>query len=73
MTAAEAEAHRAPNAVPAEASLEDVRDALRALAGAKGTDPCSALLKKFGASKSSELKPEDRSAFVAEARALVDA
>jgi hypothetical protein len=73
MTAAEAEAHRAPNAVPAEASLEDVRDALRALAGAKGTDPCSALLKKFGASKSSELKPEDRAAFVAEAKALVDA
>lgn len=73
MTAAEAEALRAPNAVPAEASLEDVRDALRALAGAKGTDPCSALLKKFGASKSSELKPEDRAAFVAEAKALVDA
>jgi hypothetical protein len=73
MTAAEAEAHRAPNAVPPEASLEDVRDALRALAGAKGTDPCSALLKKFGASKSSELKPEDRAAFVAEAKALVDA
>jgi hypothetical protein len=73
MTAAEAEAHRAPNAVPAEASLEDVRDALRALAGAKGTDPCSALLKKFGASKSSELKPEDRAKFVAEAKALVDA
>lgn len=71
MTAAEAEAHRAPNAVPPEASLEDVRDALRALAGAKGTDPCSALLKKFGASKSSELKPEDRAAFVAEAKALV--
>lgn len=73
MTAAEAEAHRAPNAVPAEASLEDVRDAIRALAGAKGADPCSALLKKFGASKSSELKPEDRAAFVAEAKALVDA
>lgn len=73
MTAAEAEAHRAPNAVPAEASLEDVRDALRALAGAKGTDPCSALLKKFGASKSSELAPEHRAAFVAEAKALVDA
>jgi hypothetical protein len=93
MTAAEAEAHRAPNAVPdgpkmtvreaksigeanpalIEASLEDVRDALRALAGVRGADPCSALLKKFGARKSSELKPEYRGAFVAEAKALVDA
>ena len=67
MTAAEAEASRNENAV--EVTLDDVRDALRALAGAKGVEECSALLAKFGAGKSSELKPEDRAAFVAEAKA----
>ena len=67
MSAAEAEKVMAADAVP-ETTLADVQNAIRDVAMRFDTDACKELLKQFGAGKSSEVKAEDRAAFVKAAR-----
>lgn len=65
-------------AVPAaddapEVTYQDAAAAITQLSKAKGRDAAVALLKKFGASKLPEVKPEDFAAIVADATAQVGA
>jgi hypothetical protein len=52
-----------------EVTYQDAAAAITALSKTKGRDAAVALLKKFGASKLPEVKPEDFAAIVAEAKA----
>jgi hypothetical protein len=52
-----------------EVTYQDAAAAITALSKTKGRDAAVALLKKFGASKLPEVKPEDFAAIVAEAQA----
>lgn len=56
-----------------EATYQDAAAAITALSKAKGRDAAVALLKKFGASKLPEVKPEDFATIVADATAQVGA
>ena len=54
-------------------TFKDAADALIALADGVSRDAAVALLKRFGASKAPELKPQDYPQFIAEANAQVAA
>ena len=54
-----------------DATYQDAAAAITALSKTKGRDAAVALLKKFGASKLPEVKPEDFAAIVAEAKAAM--
>lgn len=55
------------------ATYQDAATAITQLSKVKGRDAAVALLKKFGASKLPEVKPEDFNAIVAEANAQAGA
>lgn len=52
-----------------EVTYQDAANAITALSKTKGRDAAVALLKKYGASKLPEVKPEDFAAIVADAKA----
>lgn len=66
----EPKADAAPAADDApEVTYQDAANAITALSKTKGRDAAVALLKKYGASKLPEVKPEDFAAIVADAKA----
>ena len=69
-TPAPAEATPAPEQpeAPAEVTLEDVTNAMQEVIVKVSTEAAITLFKAFGATKRSELKPEDYADFVAKAR-----
>lgn len=70
----EPKADAAPAADDApEVTYQDAAAAITQLSKVKGRDAAVALLKKFGASKLPEVKPEDFAAIVADAKAQAGA
>jgi hypothetical protein len=70
-----AAAQVASTATPVPPQADDITSKMQAvlaqLGKAKGRQAVEALFKKYGATRGSEVKPEDREAFVAEARAQI--